>query len=92
MTKSGCIVVFSIQVMVTKFQWRGLALIHRNSTEISVEGGTGDGQTSFKYAIWKLSIKYKNIILVGVYCPWDLTTVNEFHDYFFDSVGNQRLK
>ena len=66
----------------------GLALIHRN---ISVEDGTGDGQRSFKYEIWKLSIKNKKVILVGVYCPPDLTTVNEFHD-FLDFVGNLRLK
>ena len=32
-----------------------LLLIYRNSTEISVEDGTGDCQRSFEYAIWKLS-------------------------------------
>ena len=71
---------------------RGLALIHRNSTEISVEDSTGDDQRSFKYAIWKLSIKYKSIILVGVYHPPDLTTVNEFHDDFLNFVDNLRSK
>ena len=40
----------------------GLALIHRNSTEISVEDGTGDGERSFKYAIWKLSKIQKHYI------------------------------
>ena len=70
----------------------GLALIYRNSTEILVEDGTGDCQTSFEYAIWKWSIKNKNIILVGVYRPPDLTTINEFHNDFLDFVGNLRLK
>ena len=70
----------------------GLALIHRNITEISVEDGTGNGQRSFEYAIWKLSMKYKNIILVGVYHPPDFTTINEFQDAFLNFVGNLRLK
>ena len=29
---------------------------------------------------------------MGVYCPPDLTTVNEFHDDFLKFVGNLRLK
>ena len=69
----------------------GLALIYRNSTEILVEDGTSDGQRSFEYAIWKLSIKNKNI-LVGVYHPPDVTTINEFHNDFLDFVGNLRVK
>ena len=39
----------------------GPALIYRNSTEISVEDGSGDGQRSFEYATWKLSIKTKTL-------------------------------
>ena len=70
----------------------GLALIYRNSTEISVEDGSGDGQRSFEYTILKLSIKYKSIILVDVYHPPDLTTVNKFHDDFLYFVGNLTLK
>ena len=31
----------------------GLVLIYRNNTEMSVEDGTGDGQRSFEYSIWK---------------------------------------
>ena len=71
---------------------RGLASLYRNSTEIYVEDGTGDGQRSYKYAIWKLSIKNKDIMLVGVYHPPDLITVNEFLDDFLNFVGNLRLK
>ena len=70
----------------------GLALIYRNTTEISVEDGTGYSQRSFEYTIRKLSIKNKNIILVDVYHPPDLTTGNEFNDDFLDFVCNLRLK
>ena len=35
--------------------------------------------------------KNKNIILVGVYCPPDLTTINKFHDDFLNFVVNVRL-
>ena len=50
----------------------------------------GDGQRSFEYTIWKLSIKNKNVILVGVYHPLDLMTVIEFHNDFLDFAGNLR--
>ena len=43
----------------------GLALIYRNSTEILVDDGTGDGQRSFEYAIWKLSIKKQKHYISG---------------------------
>ena len=43
----------------------GLALVYRNSTEISVEDGTGNCQRSFEYAIWKLSTKNKKYFISG---------------------------
>ena len=43
----------------------GLALIHRNSTEISVEDSTGYGQRSFEYTIWKLFNKIQKHYISG---------------------------